>query len=180
LHPWFIDEVQTELQFQQVINAAQDAKCKAIGECGLDKLKGPEITVQTALFLRHIELAMQLNKPVIVHCVHAFDKLSSIIKKYRNRVVFIIHGFNQNEQTAMQLLKLGAYLSFGASLLNEKQLKLKAIFREIPNSRIFLENDASEIHIEEIFEVAATLKKCDVSTMKEVIFANYKTVFLNE
>lgn len=180
IHPWFIDDVNCELQFQQILEAAQDAKCNAIGECGLDKLKGPALTIQKELFIRHIALAIMVNKPVIVHCVHAFDVLSGIIKKYQGKVIFVIHGFNQNEQTAMQLLKSGAYLSFGAALLNEKQLKLKAIFSETPNNRIFLENDASEIRIEQIFEVAATIKKCDVSMMKEVIFANYKTVFSNE
>lgn len=180
LHPWFIDEINAENQFKEIAEQAIQTNCMAVGECGLDKIKGPALSIQKPLFERQIELAIQLKKPVIVHCVQAFDMLSSIIKKYQHKVVFIVHGFNQNEQIAAQLLKQGVYLSFGKALLNGKNERLKYIFEQTPNNKIFVENDDSSYAIEQIYEMAAFIKKCDLNVMKEIIFANYKTVFTHE
>ncbi len=180
IHPWYIDITNAEKQFQELKEQAIDVNCKAIGECGLDKLKGPELTFQIALFEKQIALAMELKKPVIVHCVKAFDVLITIIKKYQNQIVFIIHGFNQNEQIAAQLIKMGAYLSFGNALLNAKNERLKHIFAQTPNHQLFIENDAAASQVAQIYEAAASIKKCELDVMKEIIFANYKTVFTHE
>ena len=180
IHPWLIDTIIFDKQFQALKEQAIKPNCKAIGECGLDKLKGPEISLQIPIFEKQIALAIQLKKPVIVHCVQAYDVLSAIIKKYQKQIVFIIHGFNQNEQIATQLLKLGAYLSFGNALLNEKNERLKHIFAATPNHQLFIENDDSNCAIEEIYLMAASIKKCELHVIKEIIFANYKTVFTYE
>lgn len=180
IHPWYIDITNAENQFQELKEKAIDVKCKAIGECGLDKLKGPELPIQIALFEKQIALAMELKKPVIVHCVKAFDVLNTIIKKYQNQTIFIIHGFNQNEQIALQLLKLGAYLSFGNALLNVKNERLRNIFAQTPKHQLFIENDAAASQVAQIYEAAAVIKKCELDVMKEIIFANYKTVFTHE
>lgn len=180
IHPWYIDITNAENQFQELKEKAIDTNCKAIGECGLDKLKGPDLIFQIALFEKQIALAMELKKPVIVHCVKAFDVLITIIKKYQNQTVFIIHGFNQNEQIALQLLKLGAYLSFGNALLNVKNERLINIFAETPNHQLFVENDAAVSQVAQIYEAAASIKKFELDVMKEIIFANYKTVFTHE
>ena len=180
IHPWYIDITNAEKQFQELKEQAIDVNCKAIGECGLDKLKGPDLIFQIALFEKQIALAMELKKPVIVHCVKAFDVLITIIKKYQNQIVFIIHGFNQNEQIAAQLIKMGAYLSFGNALLNAKNERLKHIFAQTPNHQLFIENDAAASQVAQIYEAAASIKKCELDVMKEIIFANYKTVFTHE
>jgi TatD DNase family protein len=178
IHPWFIDHI--EVQFQELIAQAVKTNCIAIGECGLDKLKGPDLSIQIPLFEKQIALAIQLKKPVIVHCVHAFDVLSAMIKKYQNQTAFIVHGFNQNEQIATQLLKQGAYLSFGSALLNVKNERLKHIFAQTPSQQLFIENDEAACQVEQIYEEAALIKKCELNVLKEIIFANYKKVFTHE
>jgi TatD DNase family protein len=180
IHPWFIDEINFENQFEEVKKQANNLGCKAIGECGLDKLKGPELQFQISIFERQIALAIQIEKPVIVHCVKAYDVLMAIIKKYKSKTVFIIHGFNQNEQLAKQLLKTGVYLSFGSALLNDKSDRLREIFAQTNNEQLFIENDDSMVSIEQIYKVAASIKKCELNVMKEIIFANYKKVFKHE
>ena len=180
IHPWYIDTLNLEMQLQQLKEVVVKPNCKAIGECGLDKLKGPEMSLQIELFEKQIGLAIQLQKPLIVHCVQAFDVLFAIIKKYQNKATFVIHGFNQNEQIAKQLIKLGAYLSFGNALLNVKNERLKYIFAQTATHQIFIENDDAACQVELIYEAAAGIKKCDVNMMKEIIFANYKTVFTHE
>ena len=179
IHPWFIEEDNLKGQFNALEAQAIKPNCKAIGECGLDKLKGPEMSLQISLFEKQIDLAIQLKKPVIVHCVQAFDLLTSIIKKYQNKTIFIVHGFNQNEQTAAQLLKLGANLSFGNALLNVKNERLKNIFAQTSNNQIFIENDDTTIAVEQIYEMASSIKKCDVNKMKEIMGRLCNAVFLN-
>ncbi len=180
IHPWFINTINFDKQYQALKEQAIKTNCKAIGECGLDKLKGPDLSIQISIFEKQIALAIQIKKPVIVHCVQAYDMLFAIIKKYQNQVVFIIHGFNQNPQIALQLLKLGAYLSFGNALLNVKNERLKYIFAQTPNHQLFIENDDAACKVEQIYEAAASIKKCELNVMKEIIFANYKTVFIHE
>jgi TatD DNase family protein len=180
IHPWLIDDVNYDKQFEELKILAAKTNCKAIGECGLDKLNGPDLSIQISLFEKQIVLAIELKKPVIVHCVQAYDRLLSVIKKYQNKCVFIVHGFNQNEIIAAQLLKLGAYLSFGNALLNEKNERLKIIFTQTPDFQMFFENDDSTCAIEEIYAKAASIKKIDLHVMKEIIFANYKKVFIHE
>ena len=180
IHPWSIDILQSRLQLDQLIYRANHINCKAIGECGIDKLRGPDLVIQLTVFEKQIALAIKLKKPVIVHCVKAFDILFPILKKYQGKVNFIIHGFNQNERIANQLLAFGAYLSFGKALENLKNMRLHKIFINAPINKIFLENDDAAISIKQIFETAAALKNCDLHVMKEIIFANYKTVFSYE
>jgi len=157
IHPWFINTINFDKQYQALKEQAIKTNCKAIGECGLDKLKGPDLSIQISIF-----------------------ELFAIIKKYQNQVVFIIHGFNQNPQIALQLLKLGAYLSFGNALLNVKNERLKYVFAQTPNHQLFIENDDAACKVEQIYEAAASIKKCELNVMKEIIFANYKTVFTHE
>ncbi len=180
IHPWFIEAHNLEVQFQELFAQAVKSNCKAIGECGLDRIKGPDLSIQIPVFEKQIAMAVQLKKPVIVHCVKAYDALGSIIKKHQNQTAFIVHGFNQNEQIATQLLKLGAYLSFGSALLNVKNERLKHIFAQTPSQQLFIENDDAKTAIEEIYNVAASIKKCELDVLKEIIFANYKTVFTHE
>lgn len=180
IHPWYINEEHVEEQFMALQSLAFSPACLALGECGLDKLRGPNINLQQVVFIRQINLAIKTNKPLVVHCVHAFDKLLSIIKKYNNKAIFLVHGFNGNIQIAEQLLKQGVYLSFGKALLNGKNEKLKIIFKQMPLDKVFLENDDSTTPIYRIYEAAAQIKNCNLNVMKEVIFVNYKKVFLHE
>ena len=65
-------------------------------------------------------------------------------------------------------------------LLNAKNERLKHIFAQTPNHQLFIENDAAASQVAQIYEAAAVIKKCELDVMKEIIFANYKTVFTHE
>ena len=83
----------------------------AIGETGLDKRRGPSPDIQIPLFRRHIELAEAVGKPLIVHCVGAWQELLVLP---RPRVMTIIHGFRGKPELARQLTAAGFFLSLGA------------------------------------------------------------------
>lgn len=180
IHPCLIDEQRINEQLQHFYQRASLPNCAAIGECGLDRLQESSMMVQINIFEAQIIQAIALKKPVIVHCVRAFDVLIPLLKKYTQQIPFIIHGFNSNQNIAAQLLRNGAYLSFGAALINPKNERLRQVFELTPVDRIFLENDAAGIDIKQLYALAAEIKKCELHVMKEIIFANYKKVFVYE
>ena len=80
-HPWWTME---RLSFEQEAflstSFLNNATCLAIGECGLDKLKGPSLDIQEEVFVAQILLANKLQSPLIVHCVRQYDKLIQLHK----------------------------------------------------------------------------------------------------
>mgnify|MGYP000011099964 CR=1 FL=1 len=108
IHPWHADLAD---MFGEVERLAACPAVVAIGETGLDKRRGPSPDIQIPLFRRHIELAEAVGKPLIVHCVGAWQELLALP---RPRVMTIIHGFRGKPELARQLTAAGFFLSLGA------------------------------------------------------------------
>jgi len=153
----------------------QDKNCLAIGECGLDKRIEIPLPFQQMVFEKQLELAEQYQKPVIIHCVAAFNEVIAIKKKMNISVPMIIHGFSKNETIAQQLIDHGFYLSFGKYLIRNPELE--SVFKSIPNNRLFLETDTIEEGIEEIYHLAAKYKQLSLNELQEIIESNFNTVF---
>ena len=171
IHPWYGELKDLSAHLQQLKTLALRNNLKLIGECGLDKLKGEKIEDQITILTAQIELAQLIQKPVILHCVKAFDELIELKKKLQPTVPLIIHGFNKNHQLAKQMMSNGFYLSFGAALLKSEEVALAFSKTAQP---FFLETDDSEIPIEMIYQRAAEIKKISIDELKDVIFANWK------
>ena len=69
LHPWHTVDPDAEERMAALENTAVSTRITAIGECGLDRLRGADIKRQEQLFAHHILLSEQLRKPMIIHCV---------------------------------------------------------------------------------------------------------------
>jgi len=175
IHPWCIDENRIESDLNIVKLKLLDNKCIALGECGLDKKIKTELIIQIRVFETQLELVKQTTKPVIIHCVSAFDELIASKKKIGLTNTFIIHGFSKNIQVATQLLKQGYYLSFGKHLMQNTELA--TVFASIPNEKIFLETDSSTQNIEEVYIFAAKCKNISVEQLKAIVWNNFQTVF---
>lgn len=175
LHPWYAkaNSLATDMKFLNVV--AKQHNVKLIGECGLDKLKGEEVANQLEILTAQINLAQTLNKPVILHCVKAFDELIALKKKLNPSIPLIIHGFNKKPEMAKQLLKNGFLLSFGAAVLSNESL---LNFVKEMDTPFFLETDDAAIHIEEVYNKIAEVKKIAVNELKDIIFANCKNLNL--
>ncbi len=171
LHPWYAKLETLDLQMKYLNVLASQDNVKLIGECGLDKLKGESLANQIIILKRQIELAEKLNKPLIIHCVKAFDELISLKKKLKIKVPIIIHGFNKNEELGLQLINQGFWLSFGEAVLNEKSRLLNLIQK---TNHFFLETDDSTKSIEEIYHAVAEIKKCSINELKACIFADWE------
>lgn len=142
IHPWDSAEVTKE-QWERLIDMAQKPNCVAIGEAGLDSLRGPDIARQLEVFERQIRLSMELDKPLIVHCVKQYDNLVPLFKKYNPGQPWIVHGFRGKPQQALQLIDTGLYLSFGEKFNPDTVAAM-------PADKILIETDQSPLDIHTI------------------------------
>jgi len=180
LHPWFVatENWQTDLHWLQQV--AQQPKVVALGECGLDALRGADLATQQQAFIEQLQLAQQLRKPLIVHCVRRFNELIVIAKKHNTKQTtpIIVHGFNNKTSVLHGLLNEGFYVSFGAALLQPNSAAAKALCLT-PINRVLLETDDSTASIEQIYQQAATLLQINVVDVVQQIQQNWEQLVDN-
>ena len=175
IHPWFIVEGRIEADLAIIESKLQEVNCLAVGECGLDKRIEVPMELQQMVFERQLLLAQKYQKPVVIHCVAAFQELIAIKKKLNISVPILIHGFSKNIQVAKQLVDNGFYISFGKYLLLNPELE--AVFKSVPNNRFFLETDTVEEGIEAVYELAAKYKGVSVKEIQKLVSSNFLDVF---
>lgn len=176
IHPWYIVEERLEADLAIMERNIQDKNCYAIGECGLDKRIEMPLDFQQMVFEKQLALAIKYHKPVIIHCVAAFNEIITTKKKNSIAVPMIVHGFSKNEKVAHQLIENGFYISFGKYLMRNPELE--SVFKSIPNDRLFLETDTSEEDIQEVYSLAAKYKNISVAALQKIIEDNFNTVFI--
>lgn len=178
IHPWYIVEDRVDADLKIIEEKLKTNNCLAIGECGLDKRIEIPLEQQVIVFKKQLALAEKYKKPVVIHCVAAFQEVTAIRKEMKISAPMIMHGFAKNAQIANQLIKEGFYLSFGKYLLRNPELK--TVFEQIPNDRFFLETDTVEESIKQVYNLAAEYKNLDIKELQDIISSNFKTVFQNE
>lgn len=165
IHPWYLDDIDTQLKVLSDVLA--DKRIVAIGEAGLDKICGTNIDLQMSVFRKQIEMSIETNRPLIIHCVKAWDELITLYKEYKPSIPWIIHGFRGKAQLAVQLTKLGLKLSFGS------KFQVSAI-ESIARESIFIESDEADESIISICQnIAAEL---DISIGEFLSFLRYNVV----
>lgn len=171
IHPWDADLKISMLEFEKNI---QHPNCLAIGECGLDKVIQIDLELQKKIFISHLDLAVKFQKPVIIHCVKAFDELIEICSSYHSKIPLVIHGFNKSLQLAKQLIDKGFYISLNHSVFKKEDVD----FNVLPLEKLFLETDNNEsVLIEEMYKKAAACFQILEDELKEKIYSNFTTLF---
>lgn len=176
LHPWHIEKDSCGDYLDNLKVVAHEKRCIAIGECGLDKLSKVQFGLQEEVFVEQIKIANKVNKPIIVHCVKAFNELINCLNHNDNKVPVIIHGFNNNENIARIMVNEGHYFSFGKALLGYESNASKAI-KNVGRKRFFLETDDADISIKYIYKKASELLGIEEEIIKQQIKENFETVF---
>lgn len=137
LHPWYLTSLQELPEALSLLERlASHPQVLAIGECGLDSLRGAPMALQISAFRAQALLAEGLDKPLIIHDVKCHDSIISLRKELRPSVPWIIHGFRGKPSLAKMLLDSGLYLSFGARF-NPAALAIT------PTDRLLAETDDS-------------------------------------
>ena len=170
IHPWELTEENADIQWETLHESIRDKRIVAIGECGLDKLKGPSMELQTAIFKQEAALAENCSLPLIIHCVKAFNELIQLKKEISPCQPWIIHGFRGKLPLALDCIRHGFYLSIG-SHFQENTLKT------IPLDRLFIETDESEESIGSIYQRIAETKGISQQELLEAINKNVREVF---
>ncbi|WP_326981693.1 TatD family hydrolase [Chryseobacterium sp. MYb264] len=171
IHPKDIDTQNIDNQLNWLNNNITE-NCFAIGECGLDSFAETDQEIQERIFLRQIQLANEIKKPIIIHCVRKFYEVISL-KKY-SRQPMIIHGFNKKQSIADDLLKNNFYLSFGKAVLYN--LSLQNTLKMIPLDRIFLETDNEDFPIEELYLKVSEIKQISLENLNKQIAENLELI----
>ena len=135
IHPWSTSTVGDD-DFRLLEAAARHPQVVAIGECGIDRLRGADVERQRIIFERHIALSEQLRKPLIVHEVKASDIVLALHAQLRPACRWMRHGARFGVRQAEQYVRHGIYLGFGANR-NEQTLQ------SVPRRLILLETDAT-------------------------------------
>lgn len=172
IHPWYIDLERLDDYLIVIEEKLQLENCLALGECGLDKRIEIPMNIQTEVFEKQLMLAKKYKKPVILHCVSAYQEVIEIKKRLKLDVPMIIHGFSKNMQVAKSLLDNGFYLSFGKYLLRNPALA--SVFEQVPNNQFLLETDTIEETIFDVYEKASLIKKIN---LEDTVESNFKSIF---
>ena len=174
LHPWHLDASTWQQHFTQLKKISKARNVVAIGECGLDRICSTDYNLQKEVFLAQLLWANEIKKPLIIHCVRAYEDLLQLITKYNNKVPVIFHGFNKNMLLAKKILDAGHWISFGKALM---YAQLSEVFYSIPSDRYFLETDDSAISIEQVYKTATAIKNISSDTLDLQLRKNVEKVF---
>lgn len=177
IHPWHIGKVDLEACFQAIELAAKQKNMLAVGECGLDRAIETDYEIQELHFIKQKDIAVKYSKPLIIHSVRAYSDLLKLKKESKSDIPWILHGYNGNQETTLNLIRNGFYFSIGETLL-KNEMKHDLI-RTIPLYRIFFETDDQEISIQKIYYIASQLLGFKEEKLTETIYNNFKTVFGN-
>ena len=143
-HPWHDVDKLTEADFKLLEQRARHSQVLAIGETGLDSLRGADLETQASVFVRHLQVAHATSKSVVVHCVRTAQRIIDERRKAGlTAVPLAIHGMRANERIARTLLDAGCYLSFGIRFN-------PATLLATPPDRMLIETDEAPATIREV------------------------------
>lgn len=113
IHPWWTDGENVEALFDGMQVLLNNPSVVAVGECGIDRLRGADLDRQIEWFRRQAQLSEKHHLPMTIHCVKAFDILLRLHKELHPEEKWTVHGFRGKPALARQLLDAGFDLSFG-------------------------------------------------------------------
>lgn len=137
VHPWHATTSQSAWQ-ERLEQKLKDFPQALIGECGLDLLKGAELSAQEEVLNYHITLAKQYNRPLLLHWVKAWNLLNAYWQKLPQPVVF--HSFSGSAELLKQICLHDGYIALNAKILSTKHAD--NIIKNVPKDRLLFETDA--------------------------------------
>ncbi len=190
LHPQSAGWINIKENADFLEQLLQQKKLHAIGEAGFDYFTQDfrdQATLQEEMFNIQLQLALQYNLPLVVHCRKANEKLFEYSKKLKKLPAVLFHSFMgmPNEAKSLMARGINAYFSFGKQVLNNNK-KVIACVKELPDSVLLTETDAPWQFLKgEKFTHPADIKKvfeafCQIrNESSDLMQASIKQNFLN-
>ncbi|MBR6201307.1 MAG: TatD family hydrolase [Spirochaetales bacterium] len=157
IHPWSVTaQLCADKSWADRLDSLLSSVPNAsVGEVGLDRSTSISLDMQTRILERQLDIALQHNCAVSIHCFKAFDILIPIIRRYH--LTYIMHGYSGSAQITKQLLETDCYFSFGMIRHNRLD-KLRTIVPPIPKERLLVESDGKvEADLEQTADTLAQL-----------------------
>ena len=190
LHPWKADE---GLEVSVLADRIGECGAVAVGEVGLDGKSGPPgLEVQVPLLLRQLDLALELDLPVILHCRGAFQEMFSILSqdRYSGSLRGVLHAFTRGTEVARRFLDLGMHLGFGGGVTRPRAVRARKSAVMVPIDRLLLETDAPSIgmdglepemvepaHVSRVAAAVAELRGLDTDELSRATASNAERLF---
>lgn len=180
-----------EERFSIIKKQAQHSSVVAVGETGLDFFRDyVSYTEQEQSFREHLNLANQLNKPVIVHNRDADERVLKLIKESSCRLG-VLHCFSSDWDTAKAGLDMGFFISLAGNITYKKMHAIQDTIKKIPPNRLLIETDSPYLspqnvrrqknhpgHVGYVLEALAEIRKEDTATLSRQTVENSHTLFL--
>ena len=193
VHPSEIAELDEE-RFAWIREQFSHPKAVAVGEIGLDYYWDKEEDVQAKQrewFARHLAMAKELDKPVVIHSRDAAKDTYDVLSACGgNDLRAVVHCFSYTKETAKLYLNWDYYFGIGGVVTFANGKKLKEVVEYIPLERILLETDSpylspvpfrgkrnSSLHLPYVAQEIARIKGIDAETVIEVTNRNAKQLF---
>ena len=142
LHPAYVTE-KNDNEIDLVLKNLNDYDCVAVGEIGIDLYwKKKFFNEQKIVFEKQIEIALEHNLPIVIHCREAFDHIYQILLKFSNKnLQGVFHCFTGNEEQARKIIDLNFKLGIGG-VVTFKNGGLDKFLKKIDLKNIVLETDS--------------------------------------
>ena len=144
LHPLDVSKWQEDTAEQIFKLASSDSRIVAIGETGLDFYKADNQKQQKQALLAQLEIARQLNKPVIIHCREAAASLKEILTEFwqtKSPLSGVMHCWGGNIEETNWFLELGFYISFSGIVTFKSAKSVQESAKIVPKERLLIETD---------------------------------------
>lgn len=191
IHPEGVGEL-TEESFAWLKEQCSLEKAVAVGEIGLDYYwKEPEREIQKHWFVRQLQLAKEVQLPVVIHSRDAAKDTIDIMKQEKaEETGGVVHCFSYTKETARIFLDMGFYMGIGGVITFKNAQKLKEALNYIPMDRVLLETDSpylapvpyrgkrnTSLNLPYIMEEIAAIKGITKEAVEEITMENAKRLF---
>ena len=125
--------------------ALDDRRVVAIGELGLDLFKENNLSEQLSILIPQLNLAFELNLPVIVHCRDAAKEMLEVFSKLSQDGCCpkgVMHCWSGNVKQMREFLDFGFYISFSGNVTFKNAIDIHECAKEVPSNRFLVETDS--------------------------------------
>ncbi|XOV78171.1 MAG: TatD family hydrolase [Aestuariibacter sp.] len=189
VHPLHQDEACSK---DELLKAADNDAVVAIGETGLDYFYSEETrAVQLRSFVDHIEVANELNKPLVIHTRDAREDTINLLKQHKaSHTNGVLHCFTESLEMAEAAMELGFYISISGIVTFNSAKELREVVKAVPLDRLLVETDSPWLapvphrgkqnqpaYVKEVAQFVADLKGISLPELAQITTDNFFKLF---
>jgi TatD DNase family protein len=177
--------------YQELQDLAKQEGVIAIGEIGLDyHYDNSPRQKQQEIFKKQLELAIEVDLPVVIHSRDAREDTIRILKEYATDLTGVLHCYGYDLLTAKEVFDLGLYISFGGIITFNSTSEVRKMIKQLPLDKIILETDAPYLtpepyrgqrnepkYVKEVAKKMADIKNVELAEVEKITTENAEKLF---